>query len=65
VLTFKLFVMLKHRGPYRQEFRPQLVEFVCAGGTSHSLAKEFEASAQTIRDWGRKSTATADGATGL
>ncbi len=41
----------RHRSPYPAEFREQLVELVGAGRTPEELAKEFEPSAQTIRNW--------------
>jgi transposase len=36
---------------YAPEFRQQLVDLVRAGRTPDELAKEFEPSAQTIRNW--------------
>jgi transposase-like protein len=36
---------------YPPEFRQQLIALVRAGRTPESLAKEFEPSAQTIRNW--------------
>lgn len=39
---------------YPVEFREQLVELVRAGRTPESLAKEFEPSAQTIRNWAKQ-----------
>jgi transposase len=36
---------------YPPEFRQQLVELVHAGRSPEELAKEFEPSAQTIRNW--------------
>ncbi len=39
---------------YPREFREQLVELVRAGRTPESLAKEFEPSAQTIRNWAKQ-----------
>lgn len=36
---------------YPPEFRQQLIALVHAGRTPESLAKEFEPSAQTIRNW--------------
>ena len=41
----------RHRSPYPAEFREQLVELVRGGRTPEGLAKEFEPSAQTIRNW--------------
>ena len=42
------------RRSYPSEFRTQLVELVRAGRTPESLAKEFEPSAQTIRNWAKQ-----------
>jgi transposase len=39
------------RGTYPPEFRQQLVELVWAGRTPEELSREFEPSAQTIRNW--------------
>jgi transposase len=39
------------RPKYPEEFRQQLMALVRAGRTPESLAKEFEPSAQTIRNW--------------
>ena len=36
---------------YAPEFRGQMVELVRAGRTPEQLAKEFEPSAQAIRNW--------------
>lgn len=41
----------KHRAPYPPEFRRQMLELVRAGRTPEELAKEFEPTAQTIRNW--------------
>jgi len=43
--------MPKHRAPYSAEFREPMVELVRAGRTPEELEKEFEPTAQTIRDW--------------
>ena len=43
--------MGKSRLPYDPEFRAQMVELVRAGRSPEELAKEFEPSAQTIRNW--------------
>ena len=40
----------KH-APYAPEFRRQMIELVRAGRTPEELAKEFEPSAQAIRNW--------------
>ncbi len=39
------------RAPYPHEFRRQLVELVRAGRTPEELSREFEPSAQSIRNW--------------
>jgi transposase len=41
----------KTRPPYPGEFRRQIVELVRRGRSPNELAKEFEPSAQSIRDW--------------
>lgn len=41
----------KHRPPYAPEFKRRLVELVRAGRTPESLAKDFEPTAQCIRNW--------------
>jgi len=41
----------RHRPAYPPEFREQLVEPVRAGRPPEELAKEYEPSAQTIRNW--------------
>ena len=43
--------MSKTRPPYAPEFRQQMVELVRAGRTPEELAREFEPSAQAIRNW--------------
>ncbi len=43
--------MAKTRPPYPAEFRRQIVELVRAGRTPEELAKEFEPTAQSIRNW--------------
>ena len=43
--------MPRTRRRYPPEFRQQLIELVRAGRTPEQLAKEFEPSAQTIRNW--------------
>ena len=55
--TFSLMIekevspMPKTRPPYPPEFRQQLVDLVLAGRSPEDLAKEFEPSAVTIRNW--------------
>jgi transposase len=46
--------MPKSRPPYSPEFRRQMVELVRAGRTPEELAREFEPSAQAIRNWVRQ-----------
>ena len=43
--------MGKTRPPYAPEFRQQMVELVHAGRSPEKLAKEFEPTAQSIRNW--------------
>ena len=43
--------MPKTRPPYAPEFRRQIVELVRAGRDPNDLAREFEPSAQAIRNW--------------
>jgi|TARA_Y100000294_G_C8391870_1_gene271149 transposase len=43
--------MPKTRLPYAPEFRRQMVELVRAGRSPEELAREFEPSAQAIRNW--------------
>lgn len=46
--------MPKRRRTYPLEFRQQMVELVRAGRTPEALGREFEPSAQTIRNWVRQ-----------
>ena len=46
--------MGKTRPPYPPEFRRQMVELVRAGRTPGELAREFEPSSQSIRNWVRQ-----------
>lgn len=46
--------MPKTRPPYPLEFRRQMVELVRAGRTPRELAREFEPSYETIRNWVRQ-----------
>ena len=41
----------KFRAPYPHEFKRRLIEMVRAGRTPESLAKDFEPTAQCIRNW--------------
>ena len=43
--------MARKHPPYAPEFRRQMIELVRAGRTPEELAKEFEPSAQAIRNW--------------
>lgn len=43
--------MSKTRPPYAPEFRQQMVELVRAGRSPEELGREFEPSAQAIRNW--------------
>ena len=40
--------------PYPDEFRARLIELVRAGESPEALAKKFEPTAQTIRNWLRQ-----------
>jgi transposase len=44
-------VMPKTRPPYSPEFRRQIVDLVRSGRDPSDLAREFEPSAQAIRNW--------------
>ena len=43
--------MPKSRPPYPPEFRRQLIELVRSGRTPEELARQFEPTAQSIRNW--------------
>jgi transposase len=43
--------MSRTRPPYPADFRQQMVELVQSGRSPEELAREFEPSAQTIRNW--------------
>lgn len=43
--------MPKSRPPYPEEFRRQMVELVRTGRTPEELSREFEPTAQSIRNW--------------
>ena len=47
--------MPRSRRPYAPEFRRQMVELVRAGRKPEDLAKEFEPTAQAIRNWVKQS----------
>ena len=46
--------MSKSHPPYAPEYRRQMVELVHAGRTPGELAREYECSAQAIRNWVRQ-----------
>ena len=46
--------MPKSRRPYPLEYRQRIVELVRAGRTPEALAREFEPTAQCIRNWVRQ-----------
>lgn len=41
----------RHRNPYPAEFRQRIVALVKAGRSPDDLAKDFDPSAQAIRNW--------------
>jgi transposase len=43
--------MPRSKPPYPPEFRNQMVEMVRSGSSPDKLAREFEPTAQTIRNW--------------
>ena len=43
--------MARKHPPYTPEFRWQMIELVRSGRSPESLAKEFEPTAQAIRNW--------------
>jgi transposase len=43
--------MARKSAPYTPEFRRQMIELVRSGRNPESLAKEFEPTAQAIRNW--------------
>ncbi len=43
--------MRRKRPPYAAEFRAQMIELVGAGRTPEELSREFEPSAQAVRNW--------------
>jgi transposase len=43
--------MPKTHAPYPQEYRQQILELARAGRSAEELAKEFEPTAQCIRNW--------------
>ena len=61
--------MARTRLPYSPEFRRQMVELVRAGRDPDDLAREFEPTAQSIRNWmaraGKKEGRRPDAPAGL
>jgi len=51
----------RHRRPYTEEFRRQMVELVRAGREPEQLAAEFEPSAESIRNWVKQAARDAGG----
>lgn len=47
--------MPKSRPPYPAAFRQQMIDLVQAGRSPEELAREFEPTAQTIRNWVQQS----------
>ena len=43
--------MAKTRAPYAPEFRRQMVDLVRSGRDPDDLAREYEPTAQSIRNW--------------
>ena len=43
--------MARKNAPYTPEFRHQMIELVRSGRSPESLSKEFEPTAQAIRNW--------------
>ena len=43
--------MARKHPPYTPEFRRQMIELVRSGRSPESLAKDFEPTAQVIRNW--------------
>jgi transposase len=48
--------MPKSHPPYAPEFRQRIVELVRKGRTPEELARQFEPSAQAIRNWVKQAT---------
>ena len=59
--------MARKSKPFTPEFRRQMIELVRSGRSPESLAREFEPTAQTIRNWvaqaGRDDGSRDDGTT--
>jgi transposase len=43
--------MPRTRRPYAEEFKKQMIDLVRAGRTPEELSREFEPTAQSIRNW--------------
>ena len=56
--------MAKTRRAYAPEFRRQMVELVQAGRSPEALAREFEPTAQSIRNWVAQAECDAGGGNG-
>ena len=56
--------MGKSRRPYSPEFRQQMVDLVRSGRTAEELSREFEPSAESIRNWVRQSDGPQPGSAG-
>jgi transposase len=52
--------MPKSHRPYTPEFRQRIVELVHKGRTPEELARQFEPSAQAIRNWVKQAALDAD-----
>jgi len=65
--VFQESIMARKHPPFTPEFRRQMIELVRSGRSPESLAKEFEPTAQTIRNWvaqaGRDADERDDGTT--
>jgi len=46
--------MTRYRTPYPEAFKARMVELVCAGRTPGELAREFEPSSESIRQWAKQ-----------
>jgi transposase len=62
--VFEEFTMAKTRRAYAPEFRRQMVELVRAGRSPEALAREFEPTAQSIRNWVAQAERDAGGGNG-
>jgi transposase len=51
MLCTEVFTMGRTHTPYPPEFRRQLIELVRAGRSPTDLAREFEPSAEAVRNW--------------